>query len=224
LGRGCFRGRGRGGLELVAGLAVGAAKGVLVARELDEGVVFAVPIEGDAEQAGFLVVALLADGAGPFRGGVGAVLDLAGAFQSIGVQAGFDAGHAAETPVGRGHLAEAELLDLVGGLEDVAEAVEEGLEFGGVLQGKDGVAGAEAVGLGWHRETSSERAELRCAPIKGRRGFVGGWIVELGKRLRRREIELGTGRDWKNPGRAWSAGAARGENPCIPAECRVNLW
>jgi hypothetical protein len=146
LGRGCFRGRGRGGLELVAGLAVGAAKGVLVARELDEGVVFAVPIEGDAEQAGFLVVALLADGAGPFGGGVGAVLDLAGAFQSIGVQAGFDAGHTAETPVGPGHLAEAELLDLVGGLVGGAEAVEEGLEFGGVLDGEDGVAGGEAAG------------------------------------------------------------------------------
>jgi hypothetical protein len=172
LGRGCFRGRGRGGLELVAGLAVGAAKGVLVARELDEGVVFAVPIEGDAEQAGFLVVALLADGAGPFGGGVGAVLDLAGAFQSIGVQAGFDAGHTAETPVGRGHLAEAELLDLVGGLVGGAEAVEEGLEFGGVLDGEDGVAGGEAAGaamrtggaLRRHGKTSLGRALVAASP------------------------------------------------------------
>jgi len=66
LGRGCFRERGRGGLEFVAGLVVGAAEGVFVARELDESVVFAVPKEGDTEEAGFLVVALLADGAGRF--------------------------------------------------------------------------------------------------------------------------------------------------------------
>jgi hypothetical protein len=146
LGQGCFLQRGRGGRELVAGLVVGAAEGVLVARELDEGVVFAVPIERDAEEAGFLVVALLPDGAGRFRGGVGAVLGLAGLFQAIGVKAGLDADHAAETPIGPGHLAEAELLGLVGGLEGGAEAVEEGLEFGGVLDREDGVAGAEVVG------------------------------------------------------------------------------
>jgi hypothetical protein len=146
LHRGCFFARGLGGRELVAGLVVGAAEGVFVARELDEGVVFAVPIEGDAEEAGFLVVALLADGTGRLGGGVGAVLDLAGAFQAIGVEAALDAGHAAEAPVGPGHLAEAELLSFVGGLEGGAEAVEEGLEFGGVLDGEDGVAGGEAVG------------------------------------------------------------------------------
>jgi hypothetical protein len=146
LGRGCFRERGRGGLELVAGLVVGAAEGVLVARELDEGVVFAVPIERDTEDASFVVVALLADGAGRFGGGVGAIHDLAGAFHAVGVQAALDADHAAETPVGAGHLAEAELLGLVGGLEGGAEAVEEGLEFGGVLDGEDGVAGGEVVG------------------------------------------------------------------------------
>jgi hypothetical protein len=100
LGQGCFFARGLGGLELVAGLVVGAAEGVLVARELDEGVVFAVPIERDAEEAGFLVVALLPDGAGRFGGGVGAVLGQAGLFQAIGVKAALDADHAAETPVG----------------------------------------------------------------------------------------------------------------------------
>jgi hypothetical protein len=146
LGRGYFWERGGGGLELVAGLVVGAAEGVLVARELDEGVVFAVPIEGDTEETGFLVVALLPDGTGRFGGGVGAFVDLAGAFHAIGVKAGFDANHAAETPVGPGHLAEAELLGIVGGLVGGAEAVEEGLEFGGVLDREDGVAGGEVVG------------------------------------------------------------------------------
>jgi len=68
------------------------------------------------------------------------VLAQAELFQAIGVHAGFDAGHAAETPVGPGHLAEAELLGLVDGLVGGAEAVEEGLEFGGVLVGEEGVA------------------------------------------------------------------------------------
>jgi hypothetical protein len=146
LGQGCFFARGPGGRELVAGLVVGAAEGILVARELDEGVVFAVPKEGDTKEAGFLVVALLADGAGRLGGGVGAIHDLAGAFHAVGVQAALDADHAAETPVGPGHLAEAELLGLVDGLEGGAEAVEEGLEFGGVLVGEEGVAGGEVVG------------------------------------------------------------------------------
>jgi hypothetical protein len=175
LGHGCFFERGLGGLELVAGLVVGAAEGVLVARELDEGVVFAVPIERDTEEAGFLVVALLPDGTGRFRGGVGAVLGLAGLFQAIGVKAALDADHAAETPLGPGQLAEAELLVGVGGLEGGAEAVEEGLEFGGVLDGEDGVAGGEVVGagvrtgsaLGRHGKTSLGRGDLGCAPIGG---------------------------------------------------------
>jgi hypothetical protein len=146
LGRRCFLERRLGGRELVAGLVVGAAEGVLVARELDEGVVFAVPKEGDTEEAGFLVVALLADGAGRLGGGVGAVLAQADLFHAIGIHAGFDAGHATETPVGPSHLAEAELLVGVGGLVGGAEAVEEGLEFGGVLVGEEGVAGGEVVG------------------------------------------------------------------------------
>ncbi len=70
----------------------------------------------------------------------------AGAFHAMGREAGFDAGHAAERPVGPGHLAEADILELVGGLVGGAEAVEEGLEFGGVLDGEDGVAGGDAAG------------------------------------------------------------------------------
>jgi len=147
LGQGCFRERGRAGLEFVAGLVVGAAEGVLVARELDEDVVFAVPKEGDAEQAGFLVV--------------GAVLDQAHLFQAVGHEAALDANHAAEAPLGPGHLAEAALLGFVGGAVDGAEAAEEGLELGGVLDGEDGIAGGEAVGPGWHGKTSLGRVVLR---------------------------------------------------------------
>jgi hypothetical protein len=154
-------------LEFLEGLVVGPAEGVLVAAELDERVVFAVSIERDTEETGFLVVDDFPAGTGPLRGGVAALLGLAGAFHTVSEDAGLDAGNAAEAPIGASELAEAGLLEGVGGLEDVAEAVEEGLEFGGVLQGEDGVAGAEAVGFGWHRETSLGRAELRCAPIRG---------------------------------------------------------
>jgi hypothetical protein len=139
-------GLGRGGLEFVFGLVVGAAEGVLVARELDEDVVFAVPKEGDAEQAGFLVVDDLPAGTGPLGCGIGAVLDQAHLFQAVGVEAALDANHAAETPLGPGHLAEAALLGFVGGAVSGAQAGQEGLKFGGVLDGEEGVAGAEAVG------------------------------------------------------------------------------
>ena len=145
LGRGCLIGLGRGGLEFVFGLVVGAAEGVLVARELDEDVVFAVPKEGDAKEAGFLVVDDFPTGTGPLGGGVGAILDQAHLFQAIGHEAALDADHAAETPLGPGHLAEAALLGLVGGAVSGAEAGQEGLELGGVLDGEEGVAGGEAV-------------------------------------------------------------------------------
>ncbi len=85
----------------------------------------------------------------PWRPGwwwFGTGFGLAGAFQAIGHEAGLDAGHAAETPVGPGHLAEADILVGVGGLEGGAEAVGEGLELGGVLDREDGIAGGEAAG------------------------------------------------------------------------------
>jgi hypothetical protein len=138
--------RGLGGLEFFEGFVIGAAEGVLVAVELDKGVVFAVPKEGDAEEAGVLVVDRFPAGTGGLAGGEFAVLDQAHLFHAIGKEAGFDAHDAAETPFGPGQLAEAGLLGFVGGLVDGAEAVEEGLEFGGVLHGEEGVAGAEAVG------------------------------------------------------------------------------
>ena len=140
--------RGPGGLEFLEGFVVGAPDGVFVARELGEGVGFALSIEGDAEKAGFLVVADLLGGAGWTGGGIGATLGLAGTFHAIDADAGLDAKGAAETPFGAGQLADAGILEGVGRLEDVAETVEEGLEVGGVLLGEDGVAGTESVGAG----------------------------------------------------------------------------
>ena len=82
------------------------------------------------------------------RGGIAATLGLAGAFHGIDEDAGLEAEDAAETPFGAGQLADVRILEGVGGLEHVEEAVEQGLEVGGVLLGEDGVAGAEAVGAG----------------------------------------------------------------------------
>ncbi len=82
----------------------------------------------------------------PERGRLRAELGLAGAFHAIGEETGLDADHPAETPLGPGELAEAGLLGFVGGLVNGAEAVEEGLELGGGLRGKAGVAGGEAAG------------------------------------------------------------------------------
>jgi len=140
--------RENGGLEFLEGFVVGAADGVFVARELGEGVGFAVPVEGDAKEAGVLVVELLFGGAGGVRGGIGATLGLARAFHGIDEDAGLEAEGAAETPCGAGQLAEAGVFEGVGGLEEVEETVEQGLEVGEVLLGEDGVAGAEAVGAG----------------------------------------------------------------------------
>ena len=140
--------RENGGLEFLEGFVVGAADGVFVARELGEGVGFAVPIEGDAEKAGVLVVELLFGGAGGARGGIGATLGLARAFHGIDEDAGLEAEGAAETPLGAGQLADVGVFEGVGGLEEVEETVEQGLEVGEVLLGEDGVAGAEAVGAG----------------------------------------------------------------------------
>jgi hypothetical protein len=81
-------------------------------------------------------------------GGIGATLGLAGAFHGIDEDTGLDAEDAAETPFGAGQLADAGILEGVRGMEDVAETVEEGLEVGWVFLGEDGVAGAEAVGVG----------------------------------------------------------------------------
>jgi hypothetical protein len=44
--------------------------------------------------------------------------------------------------------------------EAAEEAVEEGLEFGGVLLGEDGVAGAEAVGAGVGGDFGDDMAHL----------------------------------------------------------------
>jgi hypothetical protein len=140
--------RGRGRFELLEGLVVGAPDGVFVARELGEGVGFAVSIEGDAEKAGFLVVADLLGGAGGARGGNRATLGLAGTFHAIDEDAGLDAKGAAETPFGTGQLADVRIFEGVSGLKDVEETIEQGRKFGGVLLREDGVAGAEAVGAG----------------------------------------------------------------------------
>jgi CBS domain-containing protein len=167
LGLGLRVARALGRLEFLEGLVVGAAEGVLVAVELDERVVFAVSIERDTEESGVLVVDDFPARTVPLRSGVAALFGLAGAFHTVNEDAGLDAGNGAEAPIEASELAEAGLLEGVGGLEDVAEAVEEGLEFGGGLHGEDGVAGAEAVGFGWHRETSLGRPESQCAPIRG---------------------------------------------------------
>jgi hypothetical protein len=121
-----------GGLEFLEGFVVGAADGVLVARELGESVAFAASIERHTEETGVLVVEQFLGGTGGLRGGIAAVLGLAGAFDAIGEDAGLDAQDAAKSPLGAGQLAEAGLLEGVGG----------------VLLGEDGVAGAAAVGAG----------------------------------------------------------------------------
>jgi len=112
---------------------------------------------------------------------LGTGFGLAGAFPAIGHEAGLDAGHAAGTPVGPGHLAEADILGFVGGLVDGAEAVEEGLELGGVPDGEDGVAGGEVAG----------------AAVMGDFGFAfwGAWAGgELG--VAAIGVDLRLGRHW----------------------------
>jgi hypothetical protein len=140
--------RGAGGLKLLEGFVVGAAEGVFVTGELGEGVGFAVAIEGDAEESGVLVVEDLLWRTAGVGGGIGATLGLAHAFHGIDEDAGLEAKGAAEAPFGRGQVADVRILERVGGQEDVAETVEEGLELGGIFLGEDAIAGAEAVGAG----------------------------------------------------------------------------
>jgi len=127
---------------------VGATDGVLVARELGEGLAAAVLAEGQSEQAGVLVVALLLGGAVGQWGGVAAPLVFAHLFHGGDEDAGLQADDTAEAPFGGGQLADVRLLAGVGGLEFREETREQGVEFGGVFLGEDGVAGAESVGAG----------------------------------------------------------------------------
>jgi hypothetical protein len=124
------------------------ADGVLVARELGEGLAAAVLAEGESEQAGILVVALLLGGAVARWGGVAALLVFAHLFHGGDEDPRLQADNAAETPFGGGQLADVRLLTGVGGLEFGEEPREQGLEFVEVFLDEDGVAGAESVGAG----------------------------------------------------------------------------
>jgi len=104
--------------------------------------------EGQTEQAGVLVVALLLGGAVGRWGGVAAPLVFAHLFHGGDKNASLQADNAAETPFGGGQLADVRLLTGVGGLEFGEQTREQGLEFVGVFLGEDGVAGAESVGAG----------------------------------------------------------------------------
>jgi hypothetical protein len=132
----------------VEGFVVGATDGVLVARELGEGLAAAVLAEGESEQAGVLVVALLFGGAVGRRGGVTALLVFAHLFHGGDEDPSLQADDAAETPFGGGQLPNLRFLTGFGGLEFGEQTREQGVEFVGVFLGEDGVAGAESVGAG----------------------------------------------------------------------------
>jgi hypothetical protein len=102
----------------------------------------------EAEQAGVLVVAALFGGAGGLPGGVGTVLAFAHLLHCGDEDTGLEADDAAEAPLGGGQLADVRLVEGGCGLELLDETGEEGVEFGRVLLGEDGVAGAESVGAG----------------------------------------------------------------------------
>jgi len=133
----------------VEGLVEGAARRGLVAEELHEGIAGAVAPEDAAEEAGVLVVLLIGLGVGGvgFRGVEFEVL--AQVVEAVGDEAGFEAGDAAEAPVGGGHLEDEEALEGSLGLVFGAEGVHELLELLAVLFGQDhGARGGEAVAGG----------------------------------------------------------------------------
>jgi hypothetical protein len=143
-------------LKFVEGAVEGVAEGAFVAEEFAEGVGGAVAGEDLAEEGGVLQILLFGGGGGGrVRDGKRAVL--AEVVEAGGNETFFDAGDAAEAPLGGGHLGDEELLEIVGGLEADAEGVEELLEFARVLLREDGVAGEESVlagvaaaaGLAW---------------------------------------------------------------------------
>ncbi len=100
----------------------------------------------------------------------------------MGEEAGFDGDDAAESPLGPGQLAKAGILKGAGGMEDVAKAVEQGVEFGGNLLGEDGVA---AIGVdlfvGWRKCPFDSRGT--CAGWAGARG-IRYVVVGVEDRLR----------------------------------------
>jgi len=134
--------------ELVEGLVEGAAGGVFVAEQLEEGVCLSVAAEGLRKQAGVLVV--LAIGVGFVCAGCGRVdLEvLAEGVEAVREEAGLEANDAAEAPVGGGQLKDKGFLEGSGGPEFGAEAGEQLQEAGAVLLGEDDQAGSQAVLLG----------------------------------------------------------------------------
>ncbi|MCX5676416.1 MAG: hypothetical protein NTX87_15555 [Planctomycetota bacterium] len=131
--------------ELVEGLVEGAAGGVFVAQQLEEGVCLSVAAEGLRKQAGVLVV--LPIGVGFVCAGCGRVdfEVLAKGVEAVREEAGLDANDAAEAPVGGGQVKDEGLLEDSGGPEFGAEAGEQLQEVGAVLPGQDDQAGSEPV-------------------------------------------------------------------------------
>jgi len=140
-------GRGKGAalalesLEAIQGAVEAAADRVLVAEEAAEGVGAAdVAQVGQAEQPGGLVVLLLG---GPLLFVAG--FALAGVVEAVPIEAGLDAGEAAEAPVGGADLMDKHLLEGTVGLKSGVEGFEEFEEGLCVLVGEDQVLGEEAV-------------------------------------------------------------------------------
>ena len=129
------------------GFVKGAAEAVVVAEEGGEGVAGIAP-EDAAHEAGVLVELPVGIGVSGFGFGPVEFEVVAEIVEAIGDEAGFDAGDAAEAPVGGGHLTDEELLGGVLGLELGTEALEQFLKFLPVLLGQDDGAGNEAVFLG----------------------------------------------------------------------------
>ena len=88
--------------------------------------------------------------AGPtvLPGGVGRVLAVAHFLHGGDEDAGLESDDAAEAPFRGSQLADVGFRESGGVLELLEETVEQGVKFGGVFLGKDGVAGAEPVAAG----------------------------------------------------------------------------
>ena len=131
------------------GLVEGAARRGLVAEELHEGIAGAIAPEDASEEAGVLVVLLIGLGVGGV-GIRGVEFEVpAQVVESVGDEAGFEAGDAPEAPVGGGQFKDEEALERALGLVFGAEGVHEFLELLAVLFGQDhGARGSEAVLVG----------------------------------------------------------------------------
>jgi hypothetical protein len=143
-----WRGRGAEFAQRVQGLIEAAVEDGVVTDELAEGVAAGVLVEDVAEGEGVAVVAALGAGGTGRRLHSFVELPFADVLELGGDEAGFDAGKAAETPLGGGDVADQQLFEGCGGLEAGFEGGEELEELGGVLFGEDGLAGEEAVARG----------------------------------------------------------------------------